>query len=270
MVRPMTSDPSADAPRITREVRGHLLLIGFNRAAKKNAFDLPMLAGLTEAFTELHRSPDLRCGVVFAHGGDFTAGLDLGNVAPSLVDGAGLTPPGALDPFGVHGPPCSKPVVCAVHGLCLTVGIELMLACDVVIAAEDARFGQIEIKRGIFPFGGGTWRWVETCGWGNAMRYLLTADLLDAPTALRLGLVQEVVKPGQALPRALEIAETIAAQAPLGVMATLRSARTALAEGPAAAARALVPELQKLMASDDAQEGLRSFLERRAGRFTGR
>ena len=225
----------ASAGRITREVRGHLLLIGVDRPAKKNAFDLAMLAGLAEAFTELDRSPDLRCGVVFAHGADFTAGLDLGNVAPSLTQGGGLAPPGGVDPFGVHGAPCSKPVVCAVQGLCLTLGIELMLACDVVVAAEGARFGQIEIKRGIFPFGGGTWRWVEACGWGNAMRYLLTGDMLDAATALRLGLVQEVVAKELVLTRAIEIAETIAAQAPLGVMATLRSARLAALRGPAAA-----------------------------------
>jgi enoyl-CoA hydratase len=261
---------STSPGRITREPQGHLLLIGIDRPAKKNAFDLAMLAGLAEAFTELDRSPDLRCGVVFAQGGDFTAGLDLGQVAPSLVQGGGLAPPGAVDPFGVHGPPCSKPVVCAVHGLCLTVGIELMLACDVVVAADDTRFGQIEIKRGIFPFGGGTWRWIEACGWGNAMRYLLTGDMLDAATALRLGLVQEVVAKDRALPRAIEIAEAIAAQAPLGVQATLRSARLAVAEGPAAAAGALLPELQKLMASEDAKEGLQSFLERRAARFTGR
>jgi enoyl-CoA hydratase/carnithine racemase len=265
----MTS-ATTSAGRITREPQGHLLLIGIDRPAKKNAFDLGMLAGLAEAFTELDRSPDLRCGVVFARGADFTAGLDLGQVAPSLVQGGGLTPPGGVDPFGVHGPPCSKPVVCAVHGLCLTVGIELMLACDVVVAADDTRFGQIEIKRGIFPFGGGTWRWVEACGWGNAMRYLLTGDMLDAATALRLGLVQEVVPQDRALPRALEIAETIAAQAPLGVAATLRSARLALAESPAAAAAALLPELRKLMESEDAKEGLQSFLERRAGKFTGR
>jgi enoyl-CoA hydratase len=265
----MTS-ASTSAGRITREPQGHILLIGIDRPAKKNAFDLGMLAGLAEAFTELDRSPDLRCGVVFARGGDFTAGLDLGQVAPSLVQGGGLTPPGAVDPFGIHGPPCSKPVVCAVQGLCFTVGIELMLACDVVVAAESARFGQIEIRRGLFPFGGGTLRWVQTCGWGNAMRYLLTADMLDAATALRLGLVQEVVPPEQVLARATAIAETIAAQAPLGVMATLRSARKALAEGPEAAARDLMPELAKIMQSEDVKEGLQSFLERRAGRFTGR
>jgi enoyl-CoA hydratase len=266
----MVPNPPAGAPRITREVRGSLLLIGFNRPAKKNAFDLAMLAGLAEAFTELDRSADLRCGVVFAHGNDFTAGLDLGDVAPALGAGAGLAPAGYIDPFAVLGPACSKPVVCAVQGLCLTLGIELMLACDVVVAAENARFGQIEIRRGLFPFGGGTLRWVQTCGWGNAMRYLLTADMLDATTALRLGLVQEVVAPEQVLARAIEIAETIAAQAPLGVMATLRSARKALAEGPEAAARDLTPELAKIMQSEDVKEGLQSFLERRAGRFTGR
>ena len=176
------------------------------------------------------------------------------------------------NPWRTYGRAVSKPIVVAVHGLCLTLGIELLLAADVRVAADDARFAQVEIKRGIFPFGGGCARWVSTCGWGNAMRYLLTGDELDAREAERIGLVQEVVPGGAAavLERALALAGTIAAQAPLGVQATLASARLATAAGEQAAARELLPTLQRLMGSDDAREGLLSFMERRAARFTGR
>src|SRR5262249_8248687 len=153
---------------------------------------------------------------------------------------------------------------------CLTLGIELVLAQDITVAAADTRFAQIEIKRGIFPFGGATLRWVQTSGWGNAMRYLLTGDEFGAEEALRIGLVQEVVPVGRQLERAVELAETVAAQAPLGVRATLASARRTLEEGMAPAARALLPEIVRLMATDDAREGLMSFLERRTARFTGK
>jgi enoyl-CoA hydratase/carnithine racemase len=172
-----------------------------------------------------------------------------------------------VDPCGVHGKFRTKPTVIAVHGRCLTLGIELCLAQDVVVAAKDTRFAQIEIKRGIFPFGGATFRFVNAAGWGNAMRWLLTGDEFGADEAHRIGLVQEVVERGQQLERAIAIAETIAAQAPLGVYATLASARRAVMEQEAA--RALLPEVQRLMTTDDAREGLQSFLERRAARFTG-
>ena len=118
-------------------------------------------------------------------------------------------------------------------------------------------------------FRSATIRMPRELGWGNAMRWLLTGDELDAETALRLGLVQELVEPGEQLTRALAFAERIAAQAPLGVRATLASARLALRDEREAAAR-LLPDLKPIMASDDAREGVQSFMERRAARFTGR
>jgi enoyl-CoA hydratase len=265
-----TTDATGGAPRITREVRGHLLLIGFNRPEKKNAFDRAMLGELAAAYAQLDADPELRCGVVFAHGATFTAGLDLADVAPAIVDGSFPNADDPVDPWATHARACAKPVVCAVHGLCLTLGIELLLAADIRLAARDARFAQIEVKRGIFPFGGGVARWVATCGWGNAMRYLLTGDELDAEEALRIGLVQEVVPPERLLERAVALAEVVAAQAPLAVQATLRAARLAAAAGEMIAARELLPETRRLMASADAREGLASFLERRAARFTGK
>ncbi len=257
-----------DAAKITTEKRGALLLIGLNRAAKRNAFDLEMLEQFAGAFEQLERDGDVRCGVIFAHGDHFTGGLDLANVAPAMADGRlGLGGAG-IDPWGVHGKMRTKPTVLAVHGLCLTLGIEMCLAQDVTVAADNARFAQIEIKRGIFPFGGATYRLVQTAGWGNAMRWLLTGDEFSAAEAHRIGLVQEVVPLGQHVERAIAIAETIAKQAPLGVAATLASARKAQYEE--AAARALLPELQRLMKSDDAREGMMSFLERRPAQFTGK
>ena len=253
--------------KITTEQRGHLLLIGFNRANKMNAFDSEMLMMLGDALAQLENDPELRCGVIYAEGDHFTAGLDLADIAPKMSDGSLDLRAAAIDPWAVHGKKRTKPTVVAVQGRCLTLGIELCLAQDVCIAASNARFAQIEIKRGIFPFGGATFRLVQTAGWGNAMRWLLTGDEFDAAEALRIGLVQEVVEPGQQLERAIAIAETIAAQAPLGVQATIASARRAVEQEEAA--KALLPEIMRLMASDDAREGLMSFLERREAKFTG-
>jgi enoyl-CoA hydratase/carnithine racemase len=257
---------------ITTELRGHVWLIGFNRVAKRNAFDIDMLTGLAEALTEADRRAEVRCSVVFAHGDHFTAGLDLANVAPAVAGGKRLFPEGRglVDPWGMHGPAPQKPIVVAVQGRCLTLGIELVLAADITVASEDTRFAQIEIKRGIFPFGGATIRFPQVAGWGNAMRWLLTGDEFDAAEAYRIGLVQEVVPVGQQLERAVAIAETICRQAPLGVKATLQSARKALTAGPAAAAGDLMAQITELMATEDAREGMMSFIQRRDGTFSGR
>ncbi|WP_322981417.1 crotonase/enoyl-CoA hydratase family protein [Pseudomonas sp. C11] len=264
----MTTTANTDVT-ITREIRGNVFLIGLNRPDKKNAFNLKMLRELSAAVGEYEENPDLRAAVIFAHGDSFTAGLDLMDVAPAMGKG-GILPEGAYDPVGIHGKRCSKPIICAVQGLCLTLGIELMLAADIVVIGENARLAQIEIKRGIFPFGGANQRWVAASGWGNAMRYLLTGDELDAATAYRIGMAQELVPVDQVLARALEIAETVAAQAPLGVAATIRNARLALEQGAEAATAELVPEIQRLMKTEDAREGVMSFMQRRPAVFKGR
>jgi enoyl-CoA hydratase len=260
-----------DGQKIKVERRGQVLMVGLNRAEQRNLFDMDMIWALAAAYGELERDADLRCGVVYAEGKHFTLGLELSSVAPALAEMGELRfPEGSIDPWGVQPPYRSKPMIMAAHGLCLTLGIELMLAADIRLAAPSTRFAQIEIKRGIFPFGGATVRFVREAGWGNAMRYLLTGDEFGAEEALRMGLVQEVVETGRLVPRALELAATIAAQAPLGVQATIRSARQALLEGEAAAMRTLFPTVRELFATEDAAEGVRSFVERREARFTGR
>lgn len=255
---------------VTFEELGPVARIGLDRAAKRNAFTLEMLRELAAAYTRYEDADHLHCAVLFAHGDHFTAGLDLGEVGPHVASGGALFPETHVDPLGLVGRKRTKPVVIALQGWCLTIGIELALACDIAVAASDTKLGQIEIKRGIFPFGGGTFRLVERAGWGNAMRWILTADTFDAAEAQRLGMVQEVCPVGEQLSRATAIAETIAKQAPLGVRATLASAKTFLERGPEAAAADLLPKARELMATEDAQEGLQSFIERREGRFKGK
>jgi len=266
----MSETTQSSDGRITREIKGHLFLIGIDRVAKRNAFTWAMVNDLSAAYTEYERDKNLWCAVLFAHGDHFTAGLDLADVAPIITQGELRFPEGAIDPWGgIFGPVRSKPLVCAVQGRCLTLGIELMLAADVVVAAPNARFSQMEVKRGIMPFGGATMRMVQAAGWGNAMRHLLTGDEFDAEEARRIGFIQEVVEPGQQLARATEIAEAIAAQAPLAVQATLASARTAINDGFEAAAKGLLPKVIELMQTEDAMEGFMSFMERRQARFKG-
>ncbi len=259
-----------DAPRVVTERRGHMFLIKLNRAGKRNAVDRAMYNQLAVAYGELDKDADLRVGVLHADGDHFTGGLDLTDWV-GVIENEGLAPTeGGLDPLGITTNPVSKPVVIAVQGTCLTIGIEMMLASDIRVAATDTRFAQIEVKRGIFPTGGATWRFFRDAGWGNAMRYILTGDQFDAEDAFRMGLVQELVPPGRQMDRALEIAEVIAAQAPLAVAATLASARLAEAQGYPAVVPTLVPMQSELLKSEDAREGVQSFIERRTASFSGR
>jgi enoyl-CoA hydratase/carnithine racemase len=258
--------------RITAEQDGHVLLIGVNRPEKRNAFDLATIAELGAAYERLGDDDDLRVGVVFGHGDHFSAGLDLAEVGPAVAERgpAELAGGGRYDPFGLWAEPCPKPVVMAISGIAFTLSIELALASDVVVAADDVRFRQLEIARGILPFGGATVRAAAQLGWGNAMRWLLTAEELGAEEALRIGLVQEVVPAGTHVERAKELAEVIAAQAPLGVQGTLANARVVRRAAEADAVAHLRELLPGILASEDAAEGVRSFVERREASFTGR
>ncbi|KQV05952.1 crotonase/enoyl-CoA hydratase family protein [Leifsonia sp. Root112D2] len=257
--------------KILTERRGQLFLIGFNRPEKRNAADYELLTQLSLAYGEFERDAELRVAVVYAVGDHFTGGLDLADVVPHVgPDGLDVVPEGGINPWQVDGVQLSKPVVMAVQGTCLTLGIELMLASDIVVAADSATFGQVEVARGILPFGGATIRFARAAGWGNAMRWILTGDTFDASEALRMGLVQEIVPHGQQLERAVALAERIAARAPLAVQATLANARLAVREGDEAAENALGPELVRLMQSEDARIGVEAFLTRSEPRFVGR
>jgi enoyl-CoA hydratase len=258
-------------PKVTVDKDGHVLLIGVDRAAKRNAWDLQVIDEVAAAYDRLASDDDVRVGVVFGHGDHFSAGLDLAEVLPAVqARGPGaLSGSGTHDPFGLWKPPVPKPVVMAVQGVAFTLSIELALASDIVVAADDVRFRQLEVGRGILPFGGATLRAPAQLGWGNAMRWILTGEELGAAEAHRIGLVQEVVPAGQQLTRATEIAQLIAQQAPLGVYGTLANARVACRD-ESAAREHLAELLPPLLVSEDAAEGVQSFVERREARFTGR
>jgi enoyl-CoA hydratase len=258
-------------PRVTVDRDDHILLIGLNRADKRNAADLQLLQELSLAYGELERDPELRCGLVFAHGDHFTGGLDLADVAPRITAaGIDIVPERGINPWQVSGESLTKPVVIAVQGICLTLGIELILASDIAVAAESTTFAQIEVARGILPFGGATIRLPRAVGWGNAMRWILTGDSFDAAEALRIGLVQEVVPTGTQYARALELAKRVASQAPLAVQAALANARLAVRAGDAAAEARLQPELVRLVATEDSKIGLQAYLSRTEAQFIGK
>ncbi len=261
------SDPN-DVVQIDED--GPLLLIGVNRPEANNLWNLEVIQAVSRAYRHLGDADHLRVGVVYAHGKHFTAGLDLLSVAPLVASGdvRSVLPEDGYDPWNFFGEPCPKPIVVAVHGTCNTLGIELLLASQVTVAADDARFAQLEVARGIFPLGGATFRLPMRLG-SAGMRYLLTAERFDAATALRVGLVSEVVPKGAHLERAIELARVVAANAPLGVQASLASARSAERAARDAAAKVIL-DSASIFSTADAAEGVSAFLERRVPVFKGK
>ena len=259
----------SDAPegRVVTERRDHILKIIIDNPAKKNAFSPDMMLQLSDALTLLENDDDLRVGVLCANGSAFTAGLDMPKFfGPTAT--VTPNPPGNIDPFGLDNQG-TKPVITAVQGICFTVGIEMMLAGDIVVAADDARFCQMEAKRGIAPLGGAHFRYIARAGWGNAMYHLLLCDEFGAVEAHRIGLVQEVVAPGKQIDRAMELAQIIASNAPLGIRVTKTAGRKFIEAGEHAAIDAIPGIKDRVMNSADAAEGIQSFVERRTAVFQG-
>jgi enoyl-CoA hydratase/carnithine racemase len=206
--------------------------------------------------------------VLCAAGDHTTAGLDMPKFfgpSASPVE----APADAIDPFALRRRTL-KPVIAVVQGITYTIGIEMMLAADIVIAADSARFCQMESKRGIAPLGGAHFRFLTRTGWGNAMYHLMLCDEFDAQRALQIGLVQEVVPHGKQIERGMELAHRVAQNAPLGLRAMKQAALRYIEAGEAAAIAAIADVRDRVLNSEDAKEGIRSFVERREARFSGR
>jgi enoyl-CoA hydratase/carnithine racemase len=252
----------------TDVVDEHILLITVDRTEKKNAFTPKISRELAAALTRLDEDPALFVGVLTFAGEHTTAGLEMplffGPDAELRAAG-----PAAVDPFGLRRR-LTKPLVTAVQGITFTIGIEIALAGDIVVAAADARFCQMEPKRGLAPLGGATVRYVQRAGWGNAMYHLLRADEFDAAEAYRIGLVQEVVDRGRQRERALELARELLACAPPALVHTIANARLAFEQGEPAALAAIPAMAAAVQATQDFKEGIASFVERRPAQFTGR
>jgi enoyl-CoA hydratase/carnithine racemase len=195
-------------------------------------------------------------------------GIDLPAFAAAVA--AGTIPvkdPDYISVLGLSPPLRSKPLVIAVQGGTQFVGHEYFLAADVRVAASDTVFRQAEVTRGTFPGGGATIRFPREAGWANAMRYMLTGDTWDATESRRMGLVHDITEPGKQLDVAVGLATKIAAAAPLGVRATLASARQALATDETTALAAVQPTFTRLQQTEDFKEFQRSVREGRAPVF---
>ena len=254
--------------QIRTETHGRIFKIIIDNPAKKNAFSPAMMEQLSDALTELHNNDNYWVGVICAEGKDFTAGLDMPKFFGPNAEKR-IFKEGNVDVFGLQKR-CRKPIVAAVQGIVFTIGIELMLAGDIVVAADDARFCQMESKRGIAPLGGAHFRFLSRTGWGNAMYHLFLCDEFTAARAREIGLVQEVVPAGQQVERAMALAKIIAGNAPLGIQVTKEAALKYVEQGEQVAIDYIPKVRERVLGSADAREGIQSFIERRAAVFQGK
>jgi enoyl-CoA hydratase len=247
------------------EERGGVQVITINRPQAKNAINRAVSAGMAAALAELDERADLTLGILTGAGGTFSAGMDLKaflageNVS---IEGKGLG--------GITLAPPRKPLIAAVEGWALAGGCEVALACDLIVAAEDARFGIPEVKRALVAAAGGLLRLPRRIPPAIAMEMALTGDPMSAADAHRHGLVNRLTPPGGALEGALELAARIAGNGPLALAATKRI----LAEAPdwtmAEAWERQGAIVRPIMASEDAKEGARAFAEKRPPVWRGR
>jgi len=260
------------------ERHAHVVTLTLNRPAKKNAIDAEVLCRLCDAWDMIDAEDDVRVAIMTGAGGNFSAGADLDRLVGALLSGEpadnqfeerirqdlSLVYKGFLKDYRP-----AKPIIAAVEGYCYAGGIEILQAFDVRVAAEGARIAVSEVQRGLFPIGGSTVRLPRQIAWTVAMEMLLTGEPISGRRAYEVGLVGHVVPDGKALERAREIAARIARNGPLAVRNIKASV---LAADALPEAEAYTRELElglAVMASNDAKEGPRAFLDKREPHFTG-
>jgi enoyl-CoA hydratase len=247
------------------ETRGNVLVMTLNRPRARNAINGDVATALAGALDWLEESNELRVGVLTGAGGVFSAGMDLkaflAGELPS-IPGRGLG--------GLTEQPPSKPMIAAVEGWALAGGFELVLACDLVVAAEGARFGTPEVKRSLVPTGGGALELPHRVPRAIALELLMTGEPISAGRAAEAGLVNRVVPDGAALERAVELAEAIARNGPLALRAVKEIARSS-ADWTVATKWERQREISDpIFASEDAREGSAAFVEKRDPVWRGR
>ena len=266
----MTSD--VQAPAALTERRGNVFIITINRPEARNAVNSAVSTAVGDALQEAQDDPEVRAVVITGAGESFCAGADLKAMTaapPGDSFRQGGTDLSVIDAL-LKGRRLTKPLIAAVEGAAIAGGTEILQATDIRIAGRSARFGISEARWGLFPLGGSAVRLVRQIPYTIAADLLLTGRHITAEEAQRIGLIGEVVADGQALPRALEVAEQIAANGPLAVQAILRTIRETerLAESEAFAIESRIG--MNVFMSADAKEGPRAFAEKRAPVFTGR
>lgn len=268
---------------LEREQRGFVQLLTLNRPQAANSLDPGLLDALGKAFDEISRDDDTRVVVLTGQGDRvFCAGMDLKAFSEGSDRSGSTGPSEAADSqkgdggqkgkggqgFNLFRNPCPKPVIAAVNGAAVGGGFELVLASDLAVAVETARFGLPEVKRGLLAGGGGTLLGTRL-PLALAMEIALTGDYIDAPRAAALGLVNRVVPSDQLIEASLELAATIAANGPLAVQTTKDLTRRAVLDDPKRG-WATPEEIRRVFGSDDAKEGAVAFLEKRTPNWTGR
>jgi enoyl-CoA hydratase len=269
----MTAAPDQEElPHALVELRGHVLIVTMNRPQARNALSGPMMAIMKDAWDRVDADPQVRVCILTGAGGAFCAGADLKAMTashPGDSFASGVFDASVIEPL-LKGRRLTKPLIAAVEGPAIAGGTEILQATDIRVAGRSARFGISEARWGLFPLGGSAVRLVRQIPYTVAADLLLTGRHITAGEALAVGLIGHVVDDGQALPKALELAELIAANGPLAVQAILRTIRET--EGmPENDAFALETKLgMAVFASDDAKEGPRAFAEKRKPEFRGR
>ena len=246
------------------EARDGLVLVTLNRPDKRNALNPELWEALAEAHERFEADPGARVMILTGAPPVFCAGMDL--AAFSEGRRLGGTPGRRYFFDSDH----TKPVIAAVNGAAMAGGFELVLACDLVVAADNAIFAVTEVLRGLFPAGGGAFRLLRQAGERFGMELLLTGRSIDAATALAHGLVNRVVPAAELMPTAEQLAATIVSASPLGVAASLKMGRRALDLPAADLWKLNTEEFARITASADALEGSRAFVEKRPARWTGK
>jgi enoyl-CoA hydratase len=252
------------------ETRGHVLIVTMNRPEARNALSGPMLAGMTAAWNQVDTDPEIRVCILTGAGGAFCAGADLKAMTTSHPGDSARSMDLSVIESLLKGRRLTKPLIAAVEGPAIAGGTEILQATDIRVAGESARFGVSEPRWGLFPLGGSAVRLVRQIPYTVAADLLLTGRHIKAAEAKELGLIGHVVPDGQALDKALEIAEQIAANGPLAVQAILRTIRESEGMHENDAFRLDAKLGMAVFQSEDAKEGPRAFAEKRPPQFKGR